>query len=65
MTSMESRTEARITTFAKIGNAVEMFFDKLRGVIAYCVALDRVSIIEFPSEKMTRKLTYPVTVFAI
>lgn len=40
---MESRTEARITTFAKIGNRVEMFFYKLRDIIAYCVALDRVS----------------------
>lgn len=40
---MESRTEARITTFAKIGKAVETFFDKLRGIIAYCLALDRVS----------------------
>lgn len=43
VTSMESRTEARITTFAKIGKAVETFFDKLRGIIAYCLALDRVS----------------------
>lgn len=43
VTSMESRTETRITTFAKIGNAVETFFDKLRRIIAYCLALDRVS----------------------